>query len=386
MTDTPGLQPSSTAAGGTAKLPLRRQSSSVSNLGSVGSETSKSSINLVQHAAAQSRITPEFQSGQPSGGSLGHHRRSRHQSAKNTVAEGILSGPKDAPIRRLPATTNRPPSSTLRSDLAPKMKFKPSTTSSITQPACVGSKAEPLPDHIIRLQMELMQLCVLHRDGIEAYRQWEQSAERKLQHRFDLLRKEHIRVKGLLQAEKTRKHQAALLSWSKKMTRAELATAIRSLSRNFTQTWQLTGPDGDCTRTVQTFRTWVERAMVVKGSREQMSGSTEQGIDFIEDIDNSWAPEVEALEQKLDSSLRELENIEEPPANTDFSHLVDSFKTLITSHLKELRLLREIHADVMAYEKTWIRSRVADFLEAVGPEIIPANEIETERGIWMRTS
>lgn len=242
-------------------------------------------------------------------------------------------------------------------------------------------EVEMSPKQTLYLQMELMQLCILHRSAIENKKQWEQSAERKLQHRYDVLCKEHIRIQSFVQAQKTYENQVALIAWSKTMTEDEFGAKVQLLSRNITEVWQLTEPEGDYTRMVRKLKAWFDRARSILASRKQPTQSTGRDIEFIGSLEDGWTLEVEAMEQKFTTSLRELRSIGEVPENTGFGYLLFSFKKLASYALEEMGLIRAIYTDIMAYEKSWLRTRADDIIQADAHHTKVLDN-ETYRGIW----
>lgn len=340
-------------------------------MGSISSDSPKSSINYLKCTAARPRIRSESQPAQSNGGVSGH------QIAKNSVPEGALLRPKDASSHRLPVKVHRPPIAALQQDFVPNKSSKLAISAN---PTSVALKPEMLPNKIVRLQMELMQLCVLHRIAIETQRQWEQSAERTLQRRFDVIREEHFRVKRLVQVQKTFEIQAALVSWYGDMTSAELAAKVQLLSRNIFESWQLISSEGEYTRIVQKFEIWFERARGVQSLRKPSIQFTGPDIDFIECIEDGWALEVENMEWRLNSSLSDLKCIGELPENTDFGQLLFSFKKLLSNLLEEMGIIRAIQADIMASEISWIQDCIDDMTQAGGGHTM-LSDTETCRGI-----
>jgi hypothetical protein len=288
---------------------------------------------------------------------------------------------KDASFKHLPAKGQRSPLSNLQQDHAPMKSTKATMASVFTQPTTMGDRPEMSPDQIVRLQMELMQLCILHRSAIGTQRQWEESAERSLQHRFQVLRKEHSRMKHLFQERKELNNQSALVSWYKTMTSTDLAAKVQLLSQNILQIWHLTGPEGNYTRIVREFELWFGRVCSVHLSRKQVTQFLGQEIDFIETMEDSWAVDVKTTERKMASFLRELTSIGELPEESDLGQLLCSFKKLVCNILEEMDIIQAIHKDVMAQEKSWIQARVDDLTQE-RREDMKRIGFTPYRGIW----
>lgn len=294
-------------------------------------------------------------------------------SQELSLSEGVPLVPKDTLSYKLPAGVDRSPLVPHQQDFAAKKSSKPATAS-FTNPTSVGPEPEMSPDQIFCLQMELMRLCALHRIAVETHRQWEQSAERILHHQLDGIRKDHNEGKRLFQAQKVSEAQAALVSWRENMTSTEFTVKVQVLSRNISDTWQLTNPDGDYTRIVGIFEKWFDRARDVRSSRSQSIQLVGQEIHIIEPIEDGWAIEVEKMESRLNSLLRGLELIGEVPEKTDLGRILVLFKKLLSNSLKEISMINAIQANIMASELSWIQTRIDDMTQA-GTKISDDDEI-----------
>lgn len=369
------------AAARKANVSFKRVSSSVSNLGSIGSEIGKSGINAMNDTIARPRMRSDSQSTQPMAGVSGHHRSSSHQIAKISIPEGTILRPKEAPFQHLPVKVHRPPFSTLHQDLAPRTSTKATTASIRAQSTNVGAKVETPFKPISPLQMELFHLILLHRTAVETQRQWEQSAKQKLQQRYDVVYKEHCRIQALVRDQNAFNNESALISWSENLTSTELAAKVQLLSRNISEIWQTSGPGGDHTNIVNKFKLWFFRARGILDSRKQVTRLAREDINFIESIEGSWARNVEAMQWKLTSSLRELKSIGDLPENTAFGNLLFRFKKLASGLLEEMTIIEAIHTDIIAQEKSWIQARVDDCTQA-GDGDMKLCDVEPYRGIW----
>ena len=331
--------------------------------------------------AARPRIRSGYISAQPSAGGFRHNRTGSHQVVENSTSKDRTLRPQDASAQSVPLRGLRQPLPTLMRDAAQRKSSKSTTPSSFAQSVGMDPEAEMSPKQTLYLQMELLQLCILHRSAIETTKQWEQSAVRKLQHRYDVLRKEHIRIQSFVQAQKTFENQVALIAWSKTMTEDEFGAKWQLLSRNISELWQLTRPEGDYTRMIRKLKVWFDRARSISVSRKQPTQSTGQDIEFIGSLEDGWTLEVEAMEQKFTASLHELRSIGEVPENMGFGYLLFSFKKLASYALEEMGLIRAIYIDILAYEKSWLRTRADDIIQADAHHT-KALDNETYRGIW----
>lgn len=249
---------------------------------------------------------------------------------------------------------------------------------SFTGPTSAISEPEMSPNQIVQLQMVLMYLSILHCTAVETQRQWEQSAERKLRHRFDVVREEHSKMKQLVQVQKTSEAQAALVSWSRNMTSAELTAKVQLLSRIICDTWQLVNSDGEYTHIIQIFEKWLDIARAVLSSRKQSAQLMQQEIHLVEPIEDGWLLKVENMKSRLISSLRGIEYMGELPPKTDFGRLLFLFKKLLRNLVEEIGVIRAIQADIMTSEISWIQTRV-DAMTQAGTVV--SDDSEDSRGI-----
>lgn len=273
--------------------------------------------------------------------------------------EGTLLRPKDTLSPKVPASGDSSPFVLHQQDCAAKKGSK-LATSSFANPISVGPESEMSHDQILCLQMELMQVCALHRIADDTHRQWKQSAKRNLHHRFNAIREEHNEVKRLSQVQKVSEAQAALVSWRGDMSRAEVTLKVRLLSRNISDTWQLTNPDGEYTCIIGTFEKWFDRARNVQSSRSHSIPPMGRQIDIIEPIEDGWAVEAEKMEARLDTLLRGLEHVGEVPEKTDFGKILSLFKKLLSNSLEEISIIREIQTDIMVSEISRIQMCIDD--------------------------
>lgn len=358
-----GLQSSTSAGFGRAISSTKRDSASALDVSSICSDTPNSSIKYLKYTAARTKIRPESQFGPSSEGALGHHRTNSHQIAKDSIFKNIPSQPKDALFHKLPIKVKQSPPSARQQDFTAEKSSKSATVSFANSPSVVPEPEMSL-DQIFRLQMELMQLCDLRRIAGETNKRWEQSAEQILHHWFDDIRKELHMVEHLIQAQKVSEAQAALISWRGNMTSAEVAVKVQLLSRNISDTWQLTNPDGEYTRLIRVFEEWFDRARSVQSSRKQSIQLKKQEINIIEPIEDVWAHEAENMESRLNSSLRGLEHVGEVLEKTDFGHILSSFKKLLRNSLKEINMIRAIQTNIMAAEISWIQTCIDNMTQA----------------------
>ncbi|KAI1089688.1 hypothetical protein F5B19DRAFT_466329 [Rostrohypoxylon terebratum] len=222
-----------------------------------------------------------------------------------------------------------------------------------------------------RLQTELLQLSLLHRDAAAVDSEWHASARQKLGDRFAQLAKENNALLGLERQGVEARNVAALTKWGNPGTRNGLGLEekVQILDEVLNGVWQLGEPDGRYARVVAGFETWAERmASIVTAQRSDNVGVLVEGDEvlFLGDLDASWKRDCISLQRKLEgwrAALRDLGDIESPRDSDSDSELesrssllrmVDGCRNLVHDMLSELAIMAQIERDAARAEDEWI--------------------------------
>lgn len=224
-----------------------------------------------------------------------------------------------------------------------------------------------------RLQTELLQLSLLHRDAAAVDSEWHTSARQKLGNRFARLAKENDALLGLERQGVEARNVAALTKWGNPGTRngVGLEEKVQILDEVLNGVWQLGEPDGRYARVVAGFEIWAERmASIVTAQRSDNVDVLVEGDEvlFLGDLDASWKRDCISLQRKLEgwrAALRDLGDIESPPdshsgsdseleSRSSLLRMVDGCRNLVHDMLSELAVMAQIERDAARAEDEWI--------------------------------
>ncbi|CEI39102.1 hypothetical protein FVEN_g10703 [Fusarium venenatum] len=259
----------------------------------------------------------------------------------------------------------RPAFSTLQQHYSPAKSSapKPLTSTFLAPPspsklpANVAASAETS-----RLQTELLQLHLLHRDAPAVDAAWRASAERKLGEQFSNLAAESKQVDDHEKAEVEKENILALRKWA---VGGGLEERIQVLDSVMSGLWALEEPGGRYARAVRRFERWVEGMCEIEEARRE-GGALLQESDvlFIGELDSAWKDECAGLVRRLDTLNRQLSQLGDFPAEnqeeddtkerSSLQRMVEGSRELVHGMLTELNVMEDIERDALAREDDWI--------------------------------
>ncbi|RBA09124.1 hypothetical protein FPRO05_06261 [Fusarium proliferatum] len=315
----------------------------------------------------------------------------------HTRAKSTATGLRNAPVLRPPSsgssasstttttTTTRPTRSSTTSTneklsgAAPRLRPAFSTlqqhyspaTSSAPKPLTSTFLAPPSPSKLpanvaasaetSRLQTELLQLHLLHRDAPTVDATWRASAQRKLGERFSELASASKQIDDQEKAEVERENILALRKWA---VGGGLEERIQILDAAIAGLWALEEPGGRYARVVRRFERWVDRMCEIEEAR-RAGGALIQENDvlFIGELDSAWKDECAGLVRRLDTIKRQLDQLGdfagddqegEPKDQSSLHRMVEGSRELVQGMLTELAVMDDIERDAIAREDEWI--------------------------------
>ncbi|KAH8894787.1 hypothetical protein GQ53DRAFT_744200 [Thozetella sp. PMI_491] len=230
-------------------------------------------------------------------------------------------------------------------------------------PANVAASAETS-----RLQTELLQLSLMHRDAATVDAQWRDSARIKLGGQFKALANENKEVSELERGVLEGRNVKALVEWAG--TRGGLEEKIQGLDVVLSGLWSMGEPGGKYARAVRRFERWADRMSEVLAARDGGGGDAllldaDGEVVFIGELDAAWKDECNGLGRRLDEWWRVLRDIGEVPGRNDgergasrssLETILDASRTLVSDMLAELSIMEQIERDAVAQEMEWIRA------------------------------
>ncbi|PSR94273.1 hypothetical protein BD289DRAFT_465978 [Coniella lustricola] len=301
-------------------------------------------------------------------------------SASTTNITSARASRSTAPIHDPPRL--RPSFTTLQQHYSPARNLapKPLTSSYLAPPTPSKLPANiAISSETAKLQAELLQLHLLHRDSDAVAASWHASAREKLGQRFAVLVEAEAQVaKEEVAAEESR-NIAALMAWGSGNGKG-LDDKIQMLDGLLSGLWSLGEPGGRYLRVVRTFEKWADQMTAAVEARGHAGGlgalMASDEVAFIGELDHAWRDEVSTLARKLDNWRRQLAQLEqglsndaegggqEGEANADEGHarspssltrILAGCRSQVYDMLAELNIMEQIEREAIAQEAAWIR-------------------------------
>ncbi|KAI0128946.1 hypothetical protein BJ170DRAFT_354318 [Xylariales sp. AK1849] len=266
-----------------------------------------------------------------------------------------------------PAFTHRPAFNTNQQHYSPLKSHapKPLTSTYLAPPS-----PSKLPSNVAisaetsRLQTELLQLSLLHREAAAVSQQWHSSAKRKLGARFgDLVQQND----ELGQAERDgieSRNTAVLARWGEEGS-IGLDEKIQVLDQVLNGVWSFGESGGRYSRVLSGFQDWADRmAGIIAAQRggqvdELISGD---GVLFLSELDTTWKADCAGLVRKLDSWRRMLKNLGSAPDGQEgdrgqkpsLIRVLEGCGSLVHDMLAELAIMEQMEREARMAELQWI--------------------------------
>ena len=211
-----------------------------------------------------------------------------------------------------------------------------------------------------RLQAELLQLHLVHRDAATVEAQWRASAKEKLGERFAKLREATQEVAEEERAGLEQVNVLALRNWA---ASGGLEEKIQALDAIVSGLWTLSEPGGRYARMVRRFERWMDQVYEVeeaRGSDAYLTAAASQQSLFIGELDASWKDDCSGVLRRLEGWRRQLRDIgetREEEGNADrssLSRMLEGSRALLHSLLEAVNLMQEIEEEALAKEEQWI--------------------------------
>ncbi|KAI1854908.1 hypothetical protein JX266_001026 [Neoarthrinium moseri] len=236
-----------------------------------------------------------------------------------------------------------------------------------------------------RLQTELLQLSLLHRDAQAVTLQWHESARRNLGARFRQLVAED---EALCAAERDgveSRNAAALLQWAQQQSPQArhggapvgLEEKVQALDQVLSGVWSLGEPGGRYARVVAAFEDWADRmAGIVAAQRDSRptrglaADGDRGGVMFISELDCAWKGECAGLKRKLEAWRRTLTELGPAPGDQEgrmprssLARVLDGCASLVYDMLEELELMEQMEREARRAEDEWMEKMLHEELK-----------------------
>lgn len=257
----------------------------------------------------------------------------------------------------LSGLASRPTFTTLQQRFSPAKSLAPKAATSTFLAAPSPSK---LPSNIAisaetaRLQAELLQLHLLHKDADLVLRQWKESARIELGKAWADLKKRSERLRDDESREEERKNALALKNWSESSIPGwGLEEKVQVLDEALTGAWKFSEPGSRYGRCVKKFETWmhdVDCTLQARKEGEQLELQADS-------LDLQWREDCEGLARKLQvwrDNMRNLGDLED--GNSSVAATVRGCRDLVESMYAEIQSMLRIEREVGKQERDWISS------------------------------
>ena len=231
------------------------------------------------------------------------------------------------------------------------------------RPANVAASAETS-----KLQAELLQLHLLHRDSAAVDARWRSSAKRKLGERFAALSGASRDIGRRERARAERENLIALRSWAAGGT---LDDRIQALDGVVNGLWTMSEPGGRYARVVRRFERWLDRACEVEDARSSGGGAAGHHFDaslFVGELDAAWRDDCAGLARRLDGWCRQLQEmggdgdgggaLEGPdarlPRRSSPARMLQAARAMTRDMLAELAAMEDMVREALAREDRWV--------------------------------
>ncbi|KAG8156678.1 hypothetical protein KVR01_013469 [Diaporthe batatas] len=268
----------------------------------------------------------------------------------------------------------KPAFNTLQQHYSPARNLapKPLTSSYLAPPSPSKLPANvAISSETARLQTELLQLHLLHRDADAVAASWHASARQRLGSRFAELARAGEDVRKEEAVVEEARNLAALVAWGGGGGGGgrELDGKIQVLDAVLSGVWSLGEPNGRYTRAVRKFEKWVDQTRRAVEARRVAGGlgalMDDGEVGFISELDPAWRDEVSSMARKLDSWRRQLGQLESGVFDGDrgedfkscsLTRILSGCRSQVHGMLAELDLMEQIERDALAQETAWIRN------------------------------
>ncbi|KAG5951028.1 hypothetical protein E4U53_003905 [Claviceps sorghi] len=212
-----------------------------------------------------------------------------------------------------------------------------------------------------RLQAELLQLHLLHRDARAVHAQWQASAEEKLGSRFRDLCQASVRVAEREASALEDENMLALRQWARGA--ASMEDKIQVLDDVVTNLWILSDPAGGrYARLIRRFERFLDRACEAEAARQDPGWEPGQAdparVLCADELDASWRDEVAALTRRLETWNTQFSSVADDAAGggsaSALGRMLVGVGGLLRGMLRELYAMGEMEALALAREEAWM--------------------------------
>lgn len=227
------------------------------------------------------------------------------------------------------------------------MAAKPTMSSILAPPTKPSESATALPVESIRLQAELLQLCILYDSSHRTFKEWNLDARRKLRQKFEEVASLHEIARKEEQEAQERLNLLALQQWGMGSS-GTLAERVQLLSGILQELCSLIDRSGRYTRLITDFERWLNW---VENVRTVSSSGTSASFEFIEGLGDAYKAEHAALTRKVAALTRDLEILPIPTTGSAMAATMSQSKAMLRGMIDELQAIHSLETELVSREK-----------------------------------
>ena len=287
----------------------------------------------------------------------------------------------DASPTHAESQTTRPAFSTLQQHFSPAKNLAPKP-----HPATFFAPPSPskLPSNIAisaetaKLQNELLQLHLLHKNVVQTENEWRSSAKKKLGARFQSVVESNKDLVALEVEEMGNINAVALQQWQDTRTpQWGPEEKMQVLSEVIMGVWNLGDAGGRYSRIIRKFERWLRRCQDILDFQSRSDELADEDVEFLEELDSGWKDDCLNIGRKLESWRDNLKYLGAPDPRSSVATVVNGCRSLVRGMLMELAIMGQIEKDAVAMEAEWIRSMNDDGMD-------DSEDIPTAGAVWRR--
>lgn len=223
-----------------------------------------------------------------------------------------------------------------------------------------------------KLQNELLQLHLIHRDCDHIENEWRASAKGKFETRFQKLVEMEYNILELEKCENSKLNAIALNEWLEVGAPGwGLDEKIHTFDNILTGLMSTRDSGGRYACVTEKFEKWVDAYEKVFDQREKNVGNCAETL-LIEELDSTWKDDCFYVRRKLELWKEHITDLGTPESESSLEMLVDQVQRIILGMLAEIEFMTRLEKEIMGREGHWIKIMNDQMLDEMrkqeGPE------------------
>lgn len=255
---------------------------------------------------------------------------------------------------RQSSNSSRPGFSTLQQHFSPARNLapKPLSSSFLAPPSPSKLPANVvIASDIAKLQAELLQLHLLHRDSHKVGRAYEESAQKQLEDLLRTLDKQDNLLRVEESARYRRRALIALRNWEGVSTsKDDLTDKIQALDSVVAEVILLNEPSSSFQNCIRIFENYMVHVQEIREHRTQ--GELQEIDTYL--FDESWASECRNLLQSAIITCTTAKALGQLNDNSTLARLLSICQTSMDNVVTQIQVMLKMRSEVEASEREWI--------------------------------